>query len=463
MSKLVGWRAAAGLVAGLLLAWLVISFTLVANLAPTSPGLALSLRPGDPVALLRLAEDRLDAQGQIRDRGSLDASRQLDPVAQRRSRLQSDPEIGALARKAVHADPLHARAMRLLGEATEAGAAKAPEAWRRPEIGRPEIEGPEIEGPKTARPEIGSLERTAGFMRSAARLSAREAVAVEWMMRYSMATQNVPAAIAHADALMRSYPSVIAHFAAPFGRLLEDKVLAPHLMAVLKRNPPWREELVISMLGSLSDARMPLDLLFALKATDNPPTVKELRAYVQYLLQHKLYEMSYYTWLQFLPPEHLRRAGSLFNADFRFDPSGFPYDWAIARGSGVNVELVPDVGAGRTLRIVFGEGRAQFDGVSQVTLLSPGRYTFGNDYRGQLAGRRGLEWRVRCVETEKQIGHGAIPVGRVVNWTRTSFQFVVPTQGCRAQVAQLVIDARSTSELLIEGEIMIKGLAITRE
>ena len=105
MSKLVGWRAAAGLVAGLLLAWLVISFTLVANLAPTSPGLALSLRPGDPVALLRLAEDRLDAQGQIRDRGSLDASRQLDPVAQRRSRLQSDPEIGALARKAVHADP----------------------------------------------------------------------------------------------------------------------------------------------------------------------------------------------------------------------------------------------------------------------------------------------------------------------------------------------------------------------
>ncbi len=437
MNKFGGWRTVAACMAGLLLAWLVISYSLVAHLAPTSPVSALSLRSDDPVALLRLAEERLDAPRQNRDQGSPDASPKLDPVALRRSRLQSDPEISALARKAVAADPLNAPALRLLGEAVEVGG--------------------------TAGTETERIERTAGFMRGAARLSAREAIAVEWMMRYAMATKNFPVVVANADVLMRAYPGVIGPLAAPLGRLLEDKVFAPHLLAVLKQNPPWREGLLTGMLGSLADARMPLDVLYALKATEHPPTVNELRAYVRYLLQHKFYELSYYTWLQFLPPEQLSRAGFLFNADFRLDPSGFPYDWAIAQGSGVNIELVPGAGSERTLRIVFGEGRAQFNGVSQVTLLSPGRYTFRNDYRGQLAGRRGLEWRMRCAETEKQIGHGAIPVGRVVNWTRTSFQFEVPAQGCRAQVVHLTIAARSTSELLIEGEIFIKGLAIARE
>lgn len=443
MTKLVGWRSAMGLMAGLLLAWLVIAYTFAANLAQTAPASALRLRASDPVALLRLAEDRLDGKADGDNQTAPLAPQLLDPVALRRSRLQANADIGDLARRVVQADPLNARAMRLLGEAADANAALEP---REP-----------------GGSEAAKMQRTAGFMRAAARLSAREAVAVEWMMRYAMTTQDFPAAVAYADTLMRSYPAVIATFSAPFGRLLGDKAFAPHLMAVLEQNPPWRENLLISMLGTLTDARMPLDVLFALKATEHPPTVNELRAYVQFLAQHKLYEMSYYTWLQFLPAEHLRRAGFLFNADFKFDPSGFPFDWAIEQGSGVNVELVPDASAGRTLRIVFGEGRAQFRGVSQVMLLSPGHYTFRNDYRGQLAGRRGLEWRVRCLGTEKMIGHGPIPVGRVADWTRGSFQFVVPAQDCRAQVVQLLIDARSPSELLIEGEILINGLSIVRE
>ena len=429
------------MIAGLLLSWLVISFSLVANLAPGSPGLALSLRSDDPVALLRLAEEHLDATGDTSAGSGGPAApapaEMRDPVALRRSRFQSDPEITALARRAAVADPLNARALRLLGEAADAGAA--------------------------AEKGAGSTQQTAGFMGAAARLSSREAVAVEWMMRYAMAARDVPAAIAHADTLMRAYPAVISAFAAPFGRLLQDRDVAPHLMAVLKQNPPWREGFLISMLGSLTDPRMPLDVLFALKATDSPPTANELRAYVQFLLQHKLYELSYYTWLQFLPPEQLRRAGFLFNADFRFDPSGFPYDWAMVAGAGVNVELIPGRDATRTLRIVFGEGRAQFNGVSQVLLLPPGRYTFRNDYRGQLRGRRGLEWRVQCAGAEKSIGRGAIPVGRIADWTRGSFQIQVPAQDCRAQVLRLVIDARSTSELLIDGEILIKGLAIAAE
>ena len=259
--------------------------------------------------------------------------------------------------------------------------------------------------------------------------------------------------------------SLIEPFIGPLVRMLENKQAAPLLIAILKQNPPWRAPFITSMPGAMSNARLPLDVLLSLKGTEHPPSARELQTYLHFLLQHKFYELSYYTWLQFLPPEQLSHAGYLFNANFLMDPSGMPFDWAIGRGAGVNVELVPDTDGepGRLLRVVFGEGRAQFQGVSQATLLPPGRFKFRSVYKGRLAGRRGLEWRVRCAETEKIVGRGAIPVGTAATWTKAGFAFEIPAQDCRSQVVHLVIDARSTSELLVEGEIWIKHLAIARD
>ena len=433
-------RTASTVATGLVLAWLVLAHGLVAILSRTSPEFVLQWRAEEPAALLRLAEEHLNAKSAAAPAVSGQTAAKRDLLAERRELLRSDPEITGLARRALLADPLNARAMRILGEVAAAGLEQAPDP-------------------------AAQLERTASYMRAAAMLSARDAAAVEWMVRYAMATQDYTAAATYTDALLRAYPDLIGPFIGPLAGMLENKLSAPPLIAILAQNPPWRRPFVTNLPSAMSNARLPLDILLTLKKSPHPPSAHELQTYVNFLLQNKFYELSYYTWLQFLPPEQLNRAGYLFNSNFLMDPSGMPFDWTIGSGAGVNVELVANTDAepGRLLRIVFGEGRAQFQGVSQATLLPPGRFKFRSAYKGRLAGRRGLEWRVRCAESQKPVGRGAIPVGTAATWTQIDFAFEVPAQNCRSQVLHLVIDARSTSELLIEGEIWIKRLAISRD
>jgi len=103
-------------------------------------------------------------------------------------------------------------------------------------------------------------------------------------------------------------------------------------------------------------------------------------------------------WLQFLPQEQLASAGLLFNGDFESRPSGLPFDWVITAGSGVTIDLArrPDDAGRRALLVEFGHGRADFRGIAQFVMLPPGSYLLKGQYRGQLVGRRGLEWRISC-------------------------------------------------------------------
>ena len=217
----------------------------------------------------------------------------------------------------------------------------------------------------------------------------------------------------YADKLLRAYTGIASAFVPSLATILDDKYAGLHLVQLLGRNPPWRDQFISGLISGVADARTPLHFFLALKATPHPPTTSELRAYMLFLAHHKRFELAYYTWLQFLPPDQLKRAGFLFNGNFESDPSGSPFDWSIDRGSGVNVEIVRAAAGdtGRHLRIVFGEGRAQFRGVSQIVLLSAGRYRFKSQFKGNMVGRRGLEWRVQCADGQKLLDRRPIPLG----------------------------------------------------
>ena len=112
-----------------------------------------------------------------------------------------------------------------------------------------------------------------------------------------------------------------------------------------------------------------------------------------FLIGHKLYDLAYYTWLQFLPVEELREAGLLFNGSFDVAPSGLPFDWVITPGSGVTVDIVPkpDSNGKHALLVDFAYGRVDYHSVRQLVMLAPGTYEFKGQYQGPARWSAGPE------------------------------------------------------------------------
>jgi len=203
----------------------------------------------------------------------------------------------------------------------------------------------------------------------------------------------------------------------------------------------------------------------ALRASAAPPTAAELKPYLEFLVGHKLYDLAYYTWLQFLPPEELHHAGLLFNSKFEVLPSGMPFDWVISSGSGVTIDVVPrpDNESEHALRIDFEYGRVDYRGVTQLVMLTPGTYSFQGKYEGQFVGPRGLKWRIVCAGNETMpLGESVMMTGTGSTWRDVGFKFTVPSTNCRAQYIRLDLDARMASEQLVAGSMFFGDLRLSR-
>jgi hypothetical protein len=452
---------------GIVLAWQVVTRSLAAHLAIIAPETALGLREGDPVAMLNLADNKLNA-GQhgeeppsastaaTPDRSTSDrlqlwadlvlgrvdtdpsktpaekVAASADPLQVSRPNRETSDQVRTWAELALSNDPLNARALRILAQV--AGYA-----------------GEEV--------------RASRFMRAAAQGSIRESVAVFWLMRKSYEDRDHATTIYSADALLRTRSQILPYVLPTLVLVAQSSEGSSEFKRTLANNPPWRSAFFSSLLKAVTDARMPLDLLLAIKDTPTPPTTADLRDYLSVLIDHKLYELAYYAWLQFLSPEQLSSTGLLFNGGFEAMPSGLPFDWIIRPGAGVTIDIVtrPDEDGHRALYIEFGQGRVEFNGVSQLIMLAPGNYRFKGQYRGELVGRRGLVWRVSCAGGKGgAIGESQMTAGAAPRWKDIEWTFTVPDADCRAQQLRLELDARMASEQLVSGSIWFDELRISR-
>jgi hypothetical protein len=408
------FRAAALSVAGIVLAWLAISKSLVAFLADTLPEAALTIAPEDSVALLNLAERH----------GAAAAGAGASPGA------GPNDELRLRAETALAGDPVNARALRILGQLADAA---------------------------------GDKSRAVLFMRTAARRSVYESTAVLWLAKTSYEQKDHAAALHYADILMRTRSRAMPLVLPILSRMAEDPEAAPGLHKLLAGNPPWRRDFLRSLPAVITDARTPLKLLLPLRDTAAPPALAEIREYVNVLLNHNFHDLAYYTWLQFLPPEQLGGAGFLFNGSFEHAPSGLPFDWTLGGGPGATVEIAPrpDKAGERALRIGLGPGRVDLQGVTQTLLLAPGAYRFKGKYRGEVKGTRGLVWRIACAGgAGTQLGQSPMALGVAKDWKDVELAFTVPATGCKAQQLRLVLDARSASEQLVSGSVWYDELSI---
>jgi hypothetical protein len=448
------WRTIAYCGAALVLCWLVVSRSFAAYFAGTAPQLALWLNPSQPQALINIGQAALrprtpasqeietaqnpdpdDTTGSIGTAASTPGiSRNVDQAFTVLDQNQTIDlaVIRNWTEAALISEPLNAQALAILGQIA------------------------------SARDDDGNAER---LMRAAARLSLHNNLVFYWLMIKSTQARDYRSALDDADVLLRTNPELVNYVVPVLAKIAEDKSSAAMLETVLARDPPWRDAFFQAFPGYVTDARTPLNLLLALRASPVPPTPDEFERYVDILVSRKDYDLAYYTWLQFLPTPELRNAGLLFNGNFAIRPSGLPFDWQITSGAGVTVDIVPrsDKSDRHALLVDFQYGRVDYHSVSQLTMLTPGTYQFEGEYKGQLIGPRGLKWRVACAgQADGEIGESSAIIGMAQNWTSVSFTFTVPATDCRAQNVRLDLDARMASEQLISGSMLFDALQISR-
>lgn len=443
------------------LAWQVLTRSLAVYLADAAPDLARLIDPALPAVVVPAAERKLQARleevaadrdrrrqavaalglGEASQRFAFAAAAGRQPGAAQtgaaivRERLFEPAEAAEMRSAIEHAlkrEPLDARAVRMLGQLAD---------------------------------DAGDRARTAAAMRVAARQSLRESAAVYWLLMQAAEARDYRAALAHADALLRSRPSLSTLVVPVLVSIVERPGGSDLIVDALGRDPPWRGQLLSSLPRLAQDERTPLQVLTALKQSRVPPTVHDYRAYIEHLLGRQRFELAYYTWLQSLTPEQLASTGFLFNGNFLLQPSGLPFDWVLRDGPGVTVEIaqLPSEPGQNALVLEFGVGRVEFPGVTQHLMLGPGGYRLKGRHRGELMGARGLRWRVVCATGGRlPLGEGEMLLGAVPNWREFDVQFTVPAEGCRAQIVRLDLDARSASEQLVTGRMSFDDLAITR-
>jgi hypothetical protein len=201
-----------------------------------------------------------------------------------------------------------------------------------------------------------------------------------------------------------------------------------------------------------------------LSRSPNPPSLEETNAYLSFLVSRKFYDLAYYTWLQFLTPEQLGKAGRLFNGGFDFVPSGSPFDWTYKQMGTTRIQIGPVPGRPETraLLVEFGGGRSEFTGVSQLLQLPPGNYRLLGQYSARLSSDRSMKWTIGCAEAHKPFATSEKLNGANDAWLDFGFEFTVPN-GCPAQYLKLILDARSESQKLVSGFAWHDNLKIIRQ
>jgi hypothetical protein len=461
---------------GGLLVWQIVIRSLAAHLAREAPAAALKLHPSDPTALLDLADAQLNGRDKAAEKlppGSNEQRASGNGLPAPRS---DDDRIAGWAEVALRAAAARLPLDRKLDSNKDAGEAASPLSGSERARIRAMAEAAVLQEPLNARAlrilgqlavAEGDEAQAAKLMRAAADRSLAESVAVYWMLQKSFALKDYATSLAYADTFLRKRPQLMVHAIPILAWIAEsnDQAATSALEAVLAKNPPWRAAFFSDLRKRITDARTPLNLLLSLKGTDAPPTTWELKTYLDFLIEHKLYELAYYTWLQFLPANELGRIGFIANNGFDGPPSGLPFDWEISQGTGVTIDIAPRPGEaeGDALFVELGPGRADFRGVSQLLMLTPGSYQLKGIFKGDTRGRRGLQWSIRCADNRgSPIGEGPMFVGVARAWTKFEFTFSVPDSKCRAQVLKLALAARSASEQLVSGAVWYDDLQISR-
>lgn len=487
--------AGIGVVCAVLLL-LIATTTLPMALAPVFPDLARSLNPRDPVVLQRSAEaararyfalDRPPSPQPPAVAAPAPAAATtpegeaiVDSISRLPEAAPAPPADGGATAPEAEPEATEAKAVMSGGppviESAQSGTAQGPGAGADAAAQREEIRAraaalaavdPLNPVPFRMQAEVAvDPDEHRRLMLEAAKRSRRDLETIVWLLQDDLDHDRYDAALIKFEMLLRTRPRMLGPIFATMGRLAEDPAGRPALVAWLARSPQWRQAFFQNLNRSITRADTPFQLMLELREAGQPPTEAEINQYLSFLLSQKFSDFAYNVWVQTRTPEALGHAGFLNNPSFETDPSGSPFDWAVAAPRNAVGEFIPlrELGGARVFHVSFGVGRVTFPQLSQTLVLPPGRYRLEGKLRGTIIGKRGLLWRIECLyRADPPLGETEQLLGQSQAWRLFGVEFEVPaTPECAAQRLRLLHDARSASEELVSGEVWFDDLGIQR-
>ena len=387
--------------------WRIIAQTAAQSLAQSHPDAAISWVADQPTALNQLVQQQLTNPD-----GNLNSAREW-------------------AQRALRSNPLNARTLALLGLIAE---------------------------------RKGDQKGADALMRIAGARTWNDPMTNAWLFNREIARGDYPNALPYLDAMLRM------DFEAQKRRLLpmlvaftNNPLAFKSLTTFLATSPPWRTWFLSELSARLSNQARLVELYTALNETENPPTKKELRPYLDRLIKSGNFEQAYQIWRETLQPEQRENSTYPFNRDFEIAIDGAPFNWNLDAPRGAHVEIVTsdDSGRKRALLVEFSGGRIDFASVKQLMMLPSGNFTFrGKVKTKELRTSRGLWWHIFCANASTiTLAHTELVSG-TAPWTDFAVKFEVPATDCKAQWLRLELPARIGSEFSIEGQVWYQDLRI---
>jgi tetratricopeptide (TPR) repeat protein len=309
----------------------------------------------------------------------------------------------------------------------------------------------------------GQMEAARALYRIALRRSPRDRLSNAWLIDDALTHGRVTEALGQIDVLLRIdgvlRPPLFAYLAAQAAH----PDFRQALVRTLVNRPSWADEFLLAWANQSGSSRDLDSVCSALLAANGSLDGSVRSAWIASLVRDQRWVDAWKAWTAAPGGETASRTDAVSDGGFDHDLAG-PFGWMIESSEGASIDRVAPPGndGNAALRLEFFDQRVDLKPVTQLRVLSPGRYRFASKVRLEaLQTERGLRWSVACVQSpDRPLGSSGLLRGEQ-SWTTVQFEFTVPS-GCPAQRIALELDARTAMEHRISGVAWVDDVSLQK-